>query len=131
MLSFIMISDESLESLIYHCFSTLGTVQHQGDGSFYVQYCDDISKGQLFYIPSEDLYQDYEEEIVEIKKYIKKPFFHLLEFRNGDVNIADIFISKLSALSNIIIDNNHGEIMSLEDCKDRVLRGEDFMLSKH
>lgn len=130
MLSFIMISNETLEESIYNCFATLGTVHEQGDGGFYVQYCDDISKGRISYLPSEEIYNDYEEEeIIEIKKYIKEPFFYLIEFRNGSINISNMFISNFVSSADILIDNDHGKIASLKVCKDKVSRGENFIFS--
>lgn len=131
MFSFIVISDvDRLYASVFQAFCAIGTPEEVQNGRLQVEVESEMKNGWIAFQPIDNVGFDYEvDEIKEIRKIIADPYFYLIEGRNGVVNVCDLFINEFCPSGEVLIDNDHGMIVGLEEVKEKARLGEDWIHS--
>ena len=127
--SFLIISDfDRIYAGVYQAFCAIGTPKEELGGRLLVESVSGMKDGWIAFQPIENIQYDYEiDELEAIKKRIANPSFYLIEGRNGAVDFCNKFIQEFYPSGKVLIDNDHGMIAGLEEVKEKIKLGEDWL----
>lgn len=129
MFSFVIISNNpDIADFIKDSFLSIGELYFESDDRIVVR---DKNDDWIAFQPILDPSDDYElDELEAIREKIHNPKFYLMEGRVSEFKIENRFFAALKIFDNTIVDNDHGAILNLQEIKDRIELGMEWLKSR-
>jgi hypothetical protein len=128
MFTFLLITSLSKKIEIRKLIANLGTVRPESGGRFVACGPAGMQQGWIAVQRLQDAEKDFEpEEADKVGRFIRDPFFILVEGRDGNFKFSDEFILGLEHPDTFAIDNDHGLIDSADKIQNMIRGGQRWL----